>query len=179
MNERGRNASLAGVSHMNELLSKLSSYNLFNYLFPGVLFAFLIDATTPYPLVQKDIVVGAFVYYFAGLVVSRVGSLVLEPLLKKLGFLKFADYPKFVAASKLDPKLELLSEANNVYRTLSALLVVVLLVRLYAGLEHALPGLAVWNSYVLLVLLLGMLLLSYRKQTAYVVKRVNTLLDKQ
>jgi hypothetical protein len=57
---------------MKELLDKISSYNLFNYLLPGVLFATLAEYLTSYHLVQDDLVVGAFVYYFMGLVVMAV-----------------------------------------------------------------------------------------------------------
>ena len=64
---------------MKDLLEKLSSYNIFNYLFPGVLFAAMGSHLTSYSLLIDDTVIGVFVYYFYGLVVSRVGSLVLEP----------------------------------------------------------------------------------------------------
>ena len=68
---------------MKDLLDKISSYNLFNYLLPGVLFALLADGLTSYTFIQSDIVVGIFLYYFMGLVISRVGSLAIEPILKK------------------------------------------------------------------------------------------------
>lgn len=59
---------------------KISSYNLFNYFLPGVLFAALADTVTSYNFLQSDLVVGVFVYYFFGLVISRFGSLIIEPL---------------------------------------------------------------------------------------------------
>ena len=62
---------------MDGLLDKISSYNIFNYLLPGSLFAVIADAVTDYRLIQEDIVVGLFLYYFIGLVVSRIGSLVV------------------------------------------------------------------------------------------------------
>ena len=98
---------------MKELFDKLSSYNIFNYLFPGVLFAVLANNLTSYKVLMDNILIGAFVYYFIGLVVSRVGSLILEPLLKLVRILHFASYKDFVRASKIDGKIELLSEINN------------------------------------------------------------------
>ena len=62
---------------MKELIDKISSYNLFNYLVPGVLLAFAADKFTAYSLVQSDLLIGAFLYYFIGLVASRFGSLAL------------------------------------------------------------------------------------------------------
>lgn len=68
---------------MKDLLDKISSYNLFNYLFPGILFAVISKEFTSYSLLQDNLIVGAFIYYFIGLVVSRFGSLVIEPASKK------------------------------------------------------------------------------------------------
>ena len=98
---------------MKDSLDKLSSYNVFNYLFPGVVVAALGTAVSSFRLVVDDIVVGVFVYYFYGLVVSRIGSLILEPVLKRLKIVRFAPYADFVAASTVDDKLETLSEQNR------------------------------------------------------------------
>jgi hypothetical protein len=157
---------------MNELLNKISSYNLFNYLLPGVIFAVLATEITRYSLVQRDILTGAFLYYFIGLVVSRFGSLIVEPLLKRLSFVKFADYKDFVAASKQDEKLEVLSEVNNTYRTLCSVFSLLLILKLYVKIEERVPFLKEWDSMILLVLLLMMFLFSYRKQSTYITKRI-------
>ncbi len=157
---------------MNELLSKISSYNLFNYLLPGSIFAVLASNITHYPLVQRDILTGAFLYYFMGLVVSRFGSLIVEPLLKRLSVVQFADYKDFVAASKQDEKLELLSEVNNTYRTLCSLFSLLLLLKLYTKIEERFPFLKEWDATILAVILLIMFLFSYRKQTSYITKRI-------
>jgi hypothetical protein len=157
---------------MKDILSKLSTYNLFNYLFPGILFVIVASKVTHYSLIQQDVVIGVFLYYFIGLVVSRFGSLVIEPILRKTSFLRFADYKGFVAALKKDEKLELLSEVNNTYRTLCSLFTLLLLLKLYEVIETKLPFLAEWNALILLVLLLVMFLLSCRKQTGYITKRI-------
>jgi len=157
---------------MNELLTKLSSYNLFNYLVPGVLFAILASATTGYQLIQKDVITGVFLYYFLGMVVSRFGSLAIDPVLMRLSFVKFASYKDFVAASKKDSQVEILSEANNTYRTLCSLFSLLLILKLYGRIETKLPSLRGWDATILMVLLLVMFLFAYRKQTSYVVKRI-------
>lgn len=157
---------------MNELLSKLSSYNLFNYLLPGIIFVVLSNEMTSYNLVQSNLLLGMFLYYFIGLIVSRFGSLVIEPILKWISFLRFADYKDYVVASQKDKKLELLSEVNNSYRTLCSLFALLLLLKLYEYFESTFPALREWNSIVLLILLIIMFLFSYRKQTSYVRKRI-------
>jgi hypothetical protein len=163
---------------MKELLDKLTSYNLFNYLLPGVVFAALAQRLTKYSFTQSDLVIAAFTYYFIGLVISRLGSLFIEPLLKRFKFVKFADYRDFVGASKMDPKIEILSEANNSYRTLSALFASLLMLKAYEQLEKLFPWISAYSIIVLLFLLLMMFLFAYRKQTAYIVKRIEANLKK-
>jgi len=159
---------------VSEFLSKLSSYNIFNYLVPGIIFAATVDAVTHYKLVQPDLIIGLFVYYFIGMVVSRFGSLVLEPPLRRISFLHFSNYSDFVAASQVDPMINVLSEANNAYRTLCSAFFLVGLLRLYEVIEqHWLPMLKDWNMTILAILLFITFLLSYRKQTEYVARRVD------
>ncbi len=162
---------------MKDIINKLSSYNLFNYLVPGVLFAVLIDAMTDYPLLMENLIIGFFVYYFVGLVVSRFGSLVIEPALRRVKFLNFAEYSRFVAATKKDPKIDVLSETNNMYRTFSSLFVLTLLAKLYEVVENTIAGLSHWSPYILVVLLLVMFALAYRKQSGYIVKRINSSME--
>lgn len=157
---------------MKDILSKLSSYNLFNYLLPGIIFVILCERFTRYTFIQPDIIIGVFLYYFIGLVISRFGSLVIEPVLRRVSFLKFADYKDFVVASKADGKLEVLSEVNNTYRTLCSLFVLLVLLKVYELIEIKFAELKEWSGAVLVVLLLIMFLFSYRKQTAYITKRV-------
>lgn len=157
---------------MQELLNKLSSYNIFNYLLPGVVFVALAPSVSGDFFAQENLLVAAFLYYFIGLVVSRFGSLVVEPVLKRVGFLKFADYDAFVSASGRDAKIEMLSEVNNTYRTFCAMFVLLLVLRLYRKLASTLPGLHEWDVVILLVASFVMFLFSYRKQTDYITKRV-------
>lgn len=157
---------------MKELLDKLSSYNIFNYLLPGVLFATLVDALTSLHVLQKDIVVGVFVYYFLGSVVSRIGSLFVEPLLRKIGVITYAPYEDYVRATKIDPKLEVLSEANNMYRTICSLMLCIGVVVLYDLASIRWPILHSIASSVLIIGLFALFLLSYRKQTTYITKRI-------
>ncbi len=164
---------------MKQILEKLSSYNIFNYLFPGILFVLILDKLTPYSFVQDDIILGLFLYYFIGLVISRIGSLVVEPFFKAVSFIKFSEYKDFVAAARSDPKIDLLSEVNNMYRTISALFIVILVLILYSSIEDILPVLKDASVLVLIIVLLIVFILSYRKQTKYIVKRIKAAKDKE
>lgn len=157
---------------MKEFLDKISSYNLFNYLLPGILFVCISKYFTDYNFIQENDFIGAFLYYFIGMVISRFGSLFVEPILKKISFLKFTDYKNFVAASKKDDKIELFSEVNNTYRTITAMFIILLLIKAYNHFQVLwdIPEKTTYLIVVILILL--MFLFSYRKQTNYITKRI-------
>lgn len=161
---------------MDKIIDKISTYNLFNYLLPGVLFVVLAKSFLFVDLTQGDIVLDVFIYYFVGLVISRFGSLVIEAPLKKVKFLKFAKHEDFISASKNDPKLEVLSQENNMYRTFIAMFVLLLLSKLYFYIQTIYPFLQNYDFYILTSILLVMFLYSYRKQTIYIFKRINSTL---
>ncbi len=157
---------------MKEIIDKISSYNFFNYLLPGILFVIFSKEITKYSFIQSDLVIGVFLYYFIGLIISRFGSLVIEPILKWIHFLEFADYKQFVSASKKNPKIEVLSETNNMYRTIASMLILLLLLKIYELVTTKIQWLSIWTPYILIVLLLIMFLCSHKKQTQYITKRV-------
>ncbi|MEM9546377.1 MAG: hypothetical protein AAGA77_10400 [Bacteroidota bacterium] len=158
---------------MKELLGKLSSYNLFNYLLPGTVFVVLLREITSYDLVQESVFLGAFLYYFIGLCISRFGSLIVGFILKKITFIKFTDYSDYIHASDSDEKIQLFSEVNNVYRTLIAMFSLLLLTKAFESIC------ANWNCdkqttiTLLIIVLLILFIFSYKKQTGFIVSRVN------
>lgn len=157
---------------MKELLEKISSYNLFNYLLPGIVFSVLAEEITDYSFIHDEILIAAFVFYFIGLVISRLGSIILQPILQKSGFLKFADYKDFIEASKKDEKIELFSEINNSYRTYCSLFLCVLLLKIFESLALKYELVAGVAPYLLITGLLILFIFSYKKQTQFVVKRI-------
>lgn len=157
---------------MKDLLDKITSYNLFNYLLPGIIFVCLAKEFTDYNLVQDKELIGAFLYYFIGLVISRVGSLFIEPFLKWTHFIEMADYSQFINASKVDSRIDLFSEVNNTYRTLSSMVILLGFTKCYNLLQVA-CAIPQWLGFsVLIILLAGLFLFSYKKQTSYITKRI-------
>lgn len=162
---------------MEKLLEKLSSYNIFNYLFPGMIFCILLEKTTSYSIIQENIVIDVFLAYFIGLLISRISSLIIEPLLKKVKFVKFAEYKDFVLASENDSKIELLSESNNMYRVFISLFFLLLIVKVYEQIFQQLLG--EYTNFIVISLLLLLFLFSYRKQTSYITQRVEIYKNKK
>jgi len=157
---------------MKEIIDKLSSYNIFNYLLPGIVFSVLTSNFTKFNLIFDNLIIGAFLYYFIGLVISRVGSVIIEPLLKWIKFLKFADYKDFVIVSKTDTKLEVLSESNNTYRTIVSMFLILFLLIGYQELSETFCFFSNNKDIIVLSILFLLFLFSYRKQTSYITKRI-------
>ncbi len=157
---------------MKEIIDKISSYNLFNYLFPGIIFVVLLRRFSTIDLVIENNFLGAFLYYFIGLVISRIGSLILEPLFKKIKLVTFSDYKDFIDASKKDEKIELFSEVNNTYRTIVSLFLCLSITVIYDKfISEYLTKYGI-DIYLITVGLLALFMFSYRKQTSYINKRI-------
>jgi len=157
---------------LEKLLDKISSYNLFNYLLPGIVFLVFIEKSTSYSMLNKEVIINAFIAYFIGLIISRIGSLIIEPILKKVSFVKFSDYKDFVLATKEDNQIIILSETNNMYRTFISLFIVLIIIKLYEKIAIYFSLSQSTNTYILCTLLLSIFIFSYRKQSNYINKRV-------
>jgi hypothetical protein len=163
---------------MKILLEKISSYNIFNYLLPGIIFVILAEKMTTFSFIQENILLGLFFYYFIGLIISRIGSLTIEPVFKKIKIIHFADYKDFIASSQKNNKIELLSEINNMYRTLCSLFLVIIAIKIYERLVNELTMIRNWTIEIVIIGLFILFMLSYRKQTQYTTKLIQTILKK-
>lgn len=157
---------------MKDFLDKLTSYNLFNNLLPGVIFSAFINELLSIDLFGENIAKAFFISYFIGLVISRIGSLIVEPMLKKIGFIELTSYESFIKASKSDPKIEILSETNNVYRAITATFVLIIIAIGYEKLASEYFWIYEYRLIIFSLAVLILFLFSYRKQTAYINKRV-------
>ena len=164
---------------MDNLLNKLSSYNIFNYLFPGVVFVIVASSLTKYDLSQENIIIALFLYYFIGLIISRVGSVMIEPLLKKINFVKYSKYRDFIEAERKDNKITVLSEQNNMLRTLVSLFFCLSVIKSFEYLSTCYSLSVKWDLAITSVFLLLLFLLAYRKQTIYIQKRVEHILKEE
>ena len=78
----------------------------------------------------------------------------------------------FVIISKIDNKLEILSEANNIYRTLVSMFTLLFLTLGFQHLAGKWEFIRNNQEIIFLALLFLLFLLSYRKQTNYITKLI-------
>lgn len=157
---------------MNSVIEKLGSYQLITNLLPGAFFGLAIKYFFNINLPIENIGEGIVVYYFIGLFISRIGSLVTEPILKKMHFINCSDYGDFVKAVKIDPKIDILSEMNNYLRSLLTCVLLLPIIKLTQVLSSRWLWLSVNWKWILIVVFFVVSLLSYLKQSSYVRKRV-------
>ena len=157
---------------MKAVVEKLSAYSIFGYLLPGSLFVILGERLTSFSLIQRSWIVGIVLYYFIGLVISRVGSLIVKPVLERIGFVKDAPYEDYVEDSKSDSKIDILSTQNNLFRTLCAMVMMLIGLKIGEKVIGILPWGADVYDFIMLAGLFVLFLFSYRKQAQEVVRRV-------
>lgn len=163
---------------MTELIEKISSYNLFNNLLPGTLFALIGEKASSFTLTNDDLFVAFFLYYFYGIIIGRFGSLCLHPILKKLKIIKFVEYKDYLNALKQDPVINTLSTENNVYRNISSML---LCLGVLWGCGLAYEKFQICKDYGLFIAYLTavfIFIFAYRKQTNFITKRIDNISKK-
>jgi hypothetical protein len=159
------------------IIHKMSTYNIFNYLFSGTIFVVLInylDNINLYiysPVVYINII-NLFIIYFIGLTISRIGSLIVEPFYKKC-IIKFDNYSNFIKVEKIDKKLNILSEQNNIYRTFTSLFLILIVFHFIKKCDlNICILLKKYYKEILIIFLFILYSRSYYKQTKYIKDRI-------
>lgn len=167
-----------------QIVEKISSYNIVNNLYPGILFVYVLKIMFGTNLLSNNWVENLIVFYFVGMVLSRIGSIAIEPIIKKIKIIKCAPYQDYVKASSIDPLVDTLSETNNTYRTLLSTFICAFVYKLGASinevcLKNKITFLQENKDWILLTLLILLFVFSYVKQTSYVRKRVESVLKRK
>lgn len=168
-----------GYKKMQDFLNRISSYNLFNYLFPGVLFAVAAEKVSQWSFAHENTIITLFLCYFYGIVISRIGSLVIKPALKKIKLIEFKSYKDYIKASEKDKHIPILSEINNTYRTIISLIFCLAVLYGISRLSIRYEFTSTLTSAICAFLLIAVFIASYRKQTKFITKRIDAVLSKE
>lgn len=170
---------------LKQIVDKISSYNIFNNLYPGIIFCYLLKIMFKTYILSDNWFENLIVFYFVGMVLSRVGSVIIEPLMqrikiRKIPLLQYASYKDYEIASTLNPFIATLSETNNTYRVLLSCFVCATMFKVILFINGELIQIKCDffqnnKDWFILVFLVWLFAKSYIKQTNYVRKRVESL----
>ena len=150
---------------IKDVIDKLSSYNLYNYLLPGFVFVMILSKTTS--LLPGDLAfdfINIVLIYFTGLVISRIGSLIIEGILTKRLNIGEIDTSILIKKLKSNVKFEVIFEVMNMYRTIAAMLFLLSLMTLLDLTLHHYTWLISLLTAIVEVLLATLFTFAYCKQ---------------
>lgn len=168
---------------LKDWLGKFSAYDLINNFIPGAVFVILAEKVGGLTLATDNVFDKIVLYYVAGVIISRIGSIVVEPILKNLHikkwwFVKHKDHTEYAEAEHWEQdkdrdKLVRLSAVNNMYRTFVSMFLFLLIVVIV---NKAFPYIWSRGSFIIISCLVMIVLFafSYRKQTRYVRSQIET-----
>lgn len=157
---------------MEKLIEKIDEYNIFNFILPGLIFTYLLKYYVGIDIFQENLIEMIFIYYFTGSIISRIGSIIIEKILIKCKFIKYAPYEDYIKANEKDKKISQLLTVNNMYRTICSGFILLIILRIIKELFNK------WNlsmgilNTILMITIMLLYLFSYRKQTKYIEKRI-------
>ena len=162
---------------ISAIFSKISSYQIFINLIPGIIFVCVFEVMFPYTFTYTESFARFVIYYLVGAIINRVGSLVVEPVFRKRCWAIFSSRDNFCKARLMLEKIDTLNTENNFYRSMISLIVLFIIVYLldcFALLEFFMfSKVGIIIDAILLLLLFSF---AYSKQTSYVRKTVHTTL---
>lgn len=153
---------------MEKIIEKMEIYQFLNYIFPGVIFGTIFTRIIGENFFDSNIVIAIIEYYFIGLVLSRIGSIIVKPILEKLKIINFEQYNEFLKCGKKDEKIDLLQREANQFRTYIATFICLFFIELILCIINK-------KFYKTILLFIGLVWLfekSYQKQTEFIVKRI-------
>jgi len=157
---------------MEKLLEKLSSYNILNNLIPGAAFIWLSELSGVLLLSSSSIVEKLFIYYFCGMIVSRVGSLVIEKICLKIKLISYASKKDYLDATKKDKLIEVLLETSNLYRTCTGMILTIGISKLYMIVTQRFEFSHELTVWIVIIVLFFLFVSAFCKQTKHILSRI-------
>ena len=162
---------------MEKFFDKLENYNIFNYILPAIIFDLGCKIYINLTLIPtNNIIITAFIYYFIGLVISRIGSLIVKPLLWKFKIMNKEYSSKefdFYKAEGKDPKIKILFTDYNMYRNFISVFLLLLILKITSKMQEYISLNSTFIYTAIIILLLVLFVKSYKKQLQYIHKRVD------
>ncbi|MDO4282252.1 MAG: hypothetical protein Q4D02_01330 [Clostridia bacterium] len=154
---------------MEEFIKKIETYNIINYLLPGIIFTIIFTYLTEINILNDNAGIAIVEYYFIGLVLSRIGSIIIKPILKGCKIIDEEKYEDFIDKEVKDEKIPILVREGNQYRTFIATFVVLIIIEINNIIQGNHDK---WMTLITFITLIVLFILSYRKQLIFITKRI-------
>ena len=159
---------------MDKIIEKLDSYQILVNLLPGTFFCVALRMLFGMELPNENFVIDLVIYYFTGLFIGRISSIIIEPILERLKFIELAPHKDFIAAETIDTKIAVILAVSNFYRSLLTAILILPCVKVLKVLTEQFVWFSIHGFIFLLIFLFIVMLFSYQKQNNYVRSRVIT-----
>lgn len=157
---------------MGKFIEKLDSYELMTSLLPGTFFCISLRIFCGLEFPIENMVEEIVICYFVGLIINRVGSIIVKPCLLKVNVIKEVIYDEYVKAEKKDSKIKVLMETSNYYRSMLTSCLFLLIVKFVICHSINIGWFQKnWKDLLLLGIIV-LFLLTYRKQMKFVCNRI-------
>lgn len=153
---------------MEKIIEKIEVYHFLNYLLPGIIFGAILTKIIQKNFFETNMVIATIEYYFVGLILSRIGSIIIKPVLEKLNIINCVQYEQYINCIKTDNKVELLQREANQYRTYISVFLCLTLFEIY----YSFTNKTFYVLNILFFLLSILFILSYKKQLKFVIERI-------
>ena len=164
---------------MSSIIEKLDSYEIMTNLLPGAFFGitlkFFLKLGIPVQNIGEEIVI----YYFMGLIINRIGSVIIKPVLLKWHFIRELPYNEYVKATQKDCKIAISSETNNSFSTLLTCTIILPIVKTLPLMIAKIEWLNANWKWCVIIFFIIVFLFAYRKQTNFVCQRVKMVNSKE
>lgn len=165
-------------STFEKLIEQVSDYELLNNIVPGALYVVMTERLTSFRPTSGNVWPDIVIYYFAGMVIGRLGSLCLEPIIKRITKTTGEPHADYVMAEQYDSQVRKLSAINNMYRTYASASLCLALTVGFDQVSKLIPSIGLSSHVVAIaacILLMILFACSYKKQTELVASRVRAI----
>ncbi len=160
---------------MDNIINKISSYNILNHLLPGVVFAIMLRFFTIFNIFTGEIILDLFLFYFVGAIIGRIGSFI-KYFFNWTELTIFEKRKDFLKSEKNNGKIKSLVEASNNHRNFAAMFLL-LFIALIADFFVKIYNINIfqpWFYAILVIILFFFFCWSYVKQSEIISEDVRS-----
>lgn len=156
---------------MEDLLKKISKYDILVYLVPGCLLVIFSRMLCGINLLLNNLVIDCIAIYSYGIIAEIIGTNVFC-ILEKLGIIKFVDYEEYINVKSDTYKIGIISRKVSIYKSIVGTIIFSVIIWAYLKFIKVIDK----GNYILLLFLLIFCLLivfSIKHQVKHMKERID------